>query len=161
MRLKPCLDQGMSKAEIARRFWVSERTIRRWVAARQLDGDLAGGRVAYSARPPVPDKLDAYKGIIDTRLAEFPRLAAQRLFEEVRAAGYAGGYGRVRDYVREVRPREPTEAVVRYETPPGHQRGWTSGRSRCPGIAGMRCWGWWATRDCCGGGSMRARPWRC
>ena len=121
MRLKHCLDQGMSKAEISRRFGVSERTIRRWVAAGQLDAELAIGRVAYSARPPVPHKLDAYKGIIDTRLAEFPRLSAQRLFDEVRAVGYDGGYGRVRDYVRGVRPREPAEAVVRYETPPGRQ----------------------------------------
>lgn len=37
------------------------------------------------------------------------------------AAGYAGGYGRVRDYVRQVRPHEPAEPVVRYETPPGRQ----------------------------------------
>jgi len=43
----------------------------------------------------VPHKLDPYKGISDARLAEFPRLSAQRLFDEVRAAGYAGGYGRV------------------------------------------------------------------
>ena len=38
---------------------------------------------------------------------------------EVRAAGYAGGYGRVRDYVRAVRPRELPEPVVRFETPAG------------------------------------------
>ena len=114
MRLKHCLDQGMSKAEISRRFGVSERTIRRWIAAGQLDGDLAAGRVAYSARPPAPHKLDAYKGIIEARLAEFPRLSAQRLFDEVREAGYDGGYSRVRDHVRDVRPREPAEAVVRY-----------------------------------------------
>ena len=55
------------------------------------------GRVAYSARSRVPHKLDAYNGIIDTRLAEFPRLSAQRLFDEARAAGYDGVYGRVRD----------------------------------------------------------------
>ena len=121
MRLKHCLDQGMSKAEMSRRFGVNERTIRRWIAAGQLDGDLAAGRVAYSARSPAPHKLDAYKGIIEARLAEFPRLSAQRLFDEVREAGYDGGYSRVRDYVRDVRPREPAEAVVRCETPPGHQ----------------------------------------
>ena len=44
-----------------------------------------------------------------------------RLFDEVRAAGYPGGYSRIRDYVREVRPREPADAVVRFETPPGRQ----------------------------------------
>ena len=38
-----------------------------------------------------------------------------------RAAGYPGGYSRVRDYMRAVRPREPTEALVRFETPAGRQ----------------------------------------
>ena len=50
-----------------------------------------------------------------------PGLSAQRLFDEVRAAGYPGGYSRVRDYVRAVRPREPTESVVRFKTPAERQ----------------------------------------
>ena len=45
--------------------------------------------------------------MIDARLEAFPKLSAQRLFDEVRSAGYPGGYGRVRDYVSLVRPREP------------------------------------------------------
>ena len=36
-------------------------------------------------------------------------------------AGYPGGYGQVKRYVRAVRPRDPVEPVVRFETPPGHQ----------------------------------------
>ena len=40
------------------------------------------------------------------RLEEYPKLSAKRLFDEIRAAGYPGGYSRVRDYVRGVRPRE-------------------------------------------------------
>ena len=48
-------------------------------------------------------------------------MSAKRLYDEVRAAGYTGGYVRVRDYVRSLRPREPEEAVVRYETPAGRQ----------------------------------------
>lgn len=35
-----------------------------------------------------PQKLDPYKAIIDARLAEFPRLSAQRLFDEIRAVGF-------------------------------------------------------------------------
>ena len=46
--------------------------------------------------PPVAHKLDPYKGIIDARLEAFPKLSAKRLFDEVRAAGYPGGYERVR-----------------------------------------------------------------
>ena len=121
MLLKHYLDRGVSKAELSRRFGVSRRTIHEWVVTGQLDRDLSAGGSRYSPRPPVPHKLDPYAGIIDSRLEEFPGLSAQRLFDEVRAAGYSGSYGRVRDYVRAVRPWEVPEPVVRFETPAGHQ----------------------------------------
>ena len=121
MLLKHCLERGVSKAELSRRFGVSRRTIHAWIEAGELDRDLAAGETRYSPRPRRRHKLDAYKGIIDERLAEYPRLTAQRLFDEVRAAGYEGGYSRVRDYVHEVRPREAAEPAVRFETPPGRQ----------------------------------------
>ena len=61
------------------------------------------------------------KGIIEVRLEVYPKMTAQRLYEEVRAAGYVGGYGRARDHVRRVRPRETADPVVQFETPPGLQ----------------------------------------
>jgi transposase len=67
----------------------------------------------------VPAKLEPYKPLIQARLTEFPALQATRLFAECRAAGYRGGYSRLCDYVRTLRP--PPEPVVRFETPPGHQ----------------------------------------
>ena len=121
MLLKHYLDQGVSKAELSRRFGVSRATIHHWTETGQLDRDLAAGARGYAPRPLVAHKLDPYKAIIDARLEEFPKLSAKRLFDEVRAAGYPGGYGRVRDYVLATRPREPVEAPVRFETPPGHQ----------------------------------------
>ena len=121
MLLKHYLERGVSKAELSRRFGVSRRTVHAWIEAGELDRDLASGRTRYSPRPRRAHKLDPYKGIIDARLAEFPRLSAQRLFDEVRAAGYAGGYSRVRDYVHEVRPRDRAAPAVRFETPPGRQ----------------------------------------
>jgi transposase len=69
----------------------------------------------------VERKVDPFRGILAARLAEFPRLSAVRLFEEIRAAGYAGGYTQVKDCVREMRPRPAPDPVVRFETPPGHQ----------------------------------------
>ena len=114
MLLKHYLERGVSKAELSRRFGVSRRTIHEWVETGQLDRDLSSGSSRYSPRPPAPQKLDPYTAIIDSRLEEFPGLSAKRLFDEVRTAGYAGGYTRVRDYVRAVRPREPAESVVRY-----------------------------------------------
>ena len=121
MLLKHYLERGVSKTELSRRFGVSRRTIHEWIETRQLDRDLEGGGTRYRPRPAVGHKLDPYKGIIKERLEEFPRLSAKRLYDEVRAAGYKGGYVRVRDYVRSMRPREPEEAVVRFETPAGRQ----------------------------------------
>ena len=121
MLLRHYLQRGVSKAALARRFGVSRRTIHEWVEKGQLDRDLSSGGGRYSPRPAVPHKLAPYTGIVEARLEEFPGLSAKRLFDEVRAAGYPGGYSRVRDYVRAVRPREPVEAVVRFETPAGRQ----------------------------------------
>ena len=121
MLLKYYLERGVSKAALARRFGVSRRTIHEWVETGQLDRDLSSGGARYAPRPAMPHKLAPSTGIIEARLEEFPGLSAKRLFDEVRAAGYPGGYSRVRDYVRAVRPREPVEAVVRFETPAGRQ----------------------------------------
>ncbi len=132
MLLRHYLEQGISKAELSRRFGVSRRTINRWIESGQLGLDLSSGVARYSPRPRAPHKLDPYKELIVVRLEEFPKLSAKRLFDEVRAAGYEGGYSRVRDYVREVRPREPQEPVVRFETPAGHQGQVDFGRFRLP-----------------------------
>ncbi len=119
--LRHYLEQGVPKAAIARHVGVSRETIYRWIATGQLDRDLDDEAVRSRPRAPAPSKLDPYKGIIDTRLADYPRLSAVRLFNEVQAAGYRGGYGQVKRYVRGVRPQEPVEPVRRFETPPGHQ----------------------------------------
>ena len=121
MRLKYYLEQGVSKAELSRRFGIARRTIHYWIETGQLDRDLAAGTTRRAPRRRRKHKLDPYKGIIEERLREFPKLSAQRLFEEVQSAGYPGGYGRVNDYVRKVRPREPVEPLQRFETPPGRQ----------------------------------------
>lgn len=119
--LRHYLERGLSKAEVARELGVSRRTVYHWIETGQLDRELDEAPVRYAARPPVARKIDPFCGIVDARLAEFPRLTATRLFEEIRAAGYAGGYTQVKAYVRRVRPAPPADPVVRFETPPGHQ----------------------------------------
>ena len=119
MLLKHYLEQGVSKAELARQFQLSRRTIHYWIESGQLDRELTAGAGGYARRAPVAHKLDPYKGIIEARLEVYPKLTAQRLYEEVRAGGYAGSYGSVRDYVRQIRPRETADPVVRFETSPG------------------------------------------
>lgn len=119
--LRHYLEQGVGKTELARRFGVSRRTVYHWIETEQLDRDLDDEVVIYTPRPPVARKLDAYRGIIQERLQSYPRLTAERIFEEIRAAGYAGGYTQIKEYVRGIRPRSIEEAVRRFETPPGFQ----------------------------------------
>jgi len=119
--LRHYLEQGVGKTELARRFGVSRRTVYHWIETAQLDRDLDDESVRYKPRPPVSRKLDPYRGIIEARLEMYPRLTAQRLFEEVRSAGYSGGYTQLKKYVREIRPLPLEEAVQRFETPAGFQ----------------------------------------
>lgn len=121
MLLRHYLEEGLSKSEISRRLEVSRDTIHRLIRTGQLDRDLDAEPMRYKARPPVPTKLDPYRAIIVARLEAYPRLSAVRLLEEVRAAGYTGGYTQVKEFVRTVRPREAPEPVVRFETPAGLQ----------------------------------------
>lgn len=119
--LKHYLEEGLSKAEIARRLGISRKTVGRWVRSGQLDRDVEAGFVRYKPRPRTPVKLDPYKAYVRARLEAFPELSAVRLLEEIRAAGYPGGLTQLKLYVREVRPRPAAEPVVRFETEPGEQ----------------------------------------
>jgi len=119
--LRHYLEQGLTKAELARTLGVSRRTVYHWIHSGQLERELDGDPVRYRTRPPVERKLDRYRQIILARLNEYPRLTATRLHDEVRAAGYAGSYTQVKDYVRQVRPLPAPDPVVRFETPPGLQ----------------------------------------
>ncbi len=112
MDMQALLKAGLTKAAVAERLGVSRRTVTRWQTETEPKP---------RPRKPRIQKLDPYKDIIRTRLQAYPELTVQRLFEEVRAAGYDGGYGQVRTYVSAVRPTSEPAPVVRFETPPGHQ----------------------------------------
>src|SRR5262245_9994666 len=71
-----------------------------------------------AARPSI---LDAFKPLIIETLEQHPRLRATRLFEMIRARGYAGGVVVVRRYVRMVRPVSRAEAFLRMNTLEGEQ----------------------------------------
>lgn len=113
------LEQGVAKAEIARRLKIGRRTVYHWIADGKLAMEACEGQ--YGPRPSRPSKLDGFKEIIAVRLAGYPQLSAVRLFDEVKAAGYTGGYDQVKRHVRAVRPRQAEEPLVRFETAPAHQ----------------------------------------
>ncbi|NIN10002.1 MAG: IS21 family transposase [Gemmatimonadales bacterium] len=119
--LRHYLEQGLTKTALAEKLGISRRSIYHWMQTGQLDRDLDAEVARYRSRPPVPRKIDPYRGIILHRLQAYPELSAVRLFHEIKAAGYPGGYTQVKEFVRQVRPRPPKEPVIRFETPPGRQ----------------------------------------
>jgi transposase len=118
--LRHYLAEGLSKTQIARRLEINRRTVSRWIQNGELDRDL-DKPVHYKPRPPVAQKLDPYKPIIASRLEAYPELSSVRLLDEIRAAGYTGGYTQLKEHVRRVRPRPSPEPVIRFETAPGRQ----------------------------------------
>ena len=121
MLLRHYLEHGTTKSALARKLGVSRDTIHRWIRDGDLDRDLDATPVEYGPRRPVPTKLDRYRSILETRLAAYPALSAVRLLEEIRAAGYTGGYSQLTTLVRQLRPAPSPAPVVRFETPAGHQ----------------------------------------
>jgi len=121
MLLRHYLEQGTSKSALARQLSVSRDTIHRWIRDGDLERDLDTTPVHYGPRATGPTKLDAYKPIIEARLTAYPELSAVRLLDEIRAAGYAGGYSQLKAFVRAVRPTPVPEPVIRFETPAGRQ----------------------------------------
>jgi len=65
--------------------------------------------------------LDPYRDFIRATLDQYPRLRATRLFEMIRARGYAGSVFPVRRYVRHVRPTVAQQAYFRLSTLPGEE----------------------------------------
>lgn len=116
------LEQGLSKSAIAERLGIDRRTIHRWIAAGQLAPDAESGLLPEPVRRQSrPAKLAPFEAILRTRLDAYPELSSVRLFEEIRAAGYGGGYTQVKEFVRRIRPQPAPDPVVRFETEPGLQ----------------------------------------
>jgi len=130
MLLRHYLAQGASKSALARQLGVSRDTIHRWIRAGDLDRDI--DTLRYGPRAPVPTKLAPYKPIIEARLTAYPALSAVRLLDEIRAAGYAGGYSQLKAFVQSVRPTPAPEPVIRFETPAGRQAQVDFARFRFP-----------------------------
>jgi transposase len=98
--------QGLRRRAIARALSVSRNTVRKILlehqAARQT-GHTALPR--QPARTPRQKKIDAFVAQVAELLSRFPDITAQRVLEELREAGFTGGYSAVKAYVSSARPR--------------------------------------------------------
>lgn len=99
--MKRYLEGGVSKTATARALGISTRTVYNWIREGELERRPDDLTVRYGPRSPRPTLLDPYKEAIDARLSDFPQLSAATLFREIREAGYPGGYGQVKRYVRQ------------------------------------------------------------
>jgi len=112
---------GAPLRRIAKDLGVARDTVhsvvRRWEAER------SGAAAAPAVPVPVrrPSLVDPYQDTIQHLLQRYPDITIARIFEELRAQGFAGGISIVRERVFELRPQPLREPVVRFETPPGAQ----------------------------------------
>ncbi|MEQ9410914.1 MAG: IS21 family transposase [Fuerstiella sp.] len=113
---------GQSMRGIAHELHVSRKTVRRVIDEhkhQRTDG-------ADSSELPTPrqrrgSQVDEYEATIRELLKRYPDITATRVLEELRSAGYTGGYTILRERVNELRPRPSPKLVQRFETGPGEQ----------------------------------------
>ena len=75
----------------------------------------------YKPRPPRPRELEPYEPYLRDRIALYPGLSGKRLFREIAAMGFKGGYTTVTDFLRQCRPPRVVQFERRFETPAGRQ----------------------------------------
>lgn len=104
--------QGLNVSEISRQTGYDRKTVKKYLDLKTVPQAQERQRKA--------SKLDPYKPYILEKLNSGP-YTASRLYREIKDKGFNGGCTIVKDYVRDVRPKQAVPAVLRYETKPGVQ----------------------------------------
>ena len=112
LMLRDLYSKGLSITEIARQTGFDKKTIRKYLTINTLPEP--------QKHPERKSKLDPFKPFILEKLKEGPYTAA-RLYREIKEIGFDGGKTIVKDFIKEVRPKQEVLAVLRYETKPGIQ----------------------------------------
>ena len=116
--------EGWSIRALARHFAVSRNMVRRILRKHEKLRDqghdilLTDRQVRKTERS---SKLDSYEETLKRLLEKYPHITGQRLFEELRDAGYDGGISILRDRLRQLRPTPKKTPIIRFETGPGLQ----------------------------------------
>jgi len=104
------LQEGVPKAEIARRLGRSRQTLYNW---------LNRGEQASSQRHR-PSKLDPHRAYLEDRLERFD-MPTTVLLKELQERGYEGDISILRETVATIKDRHVRRLVDRFETSPGRQ----------------------------------------
>ena len=112
--------------EVLRRHGFSLRRIAAEVgcAVNTVRSHLATGqKPKYERHTKRPSKLSPYEGYLRERQsAAHPEwIPATVLFREIAAQGYPGGLSQLRGFLRTIKPKPPSDPVIRFETAPGEQ----------------------------------------
>ena len=110
--------QGLGRRAIARALGVSRNTVRKILEAHgQARRESKLALAPPSGRAARPQKIDDFRSKVAELLTRYPEITAQRVFEELRGAGYSGGYTQVKQHVRRLRPPphpEPSKVTPTY-----------------------------------------------
>ena len=113
---------GQSMRGIARELHVARKSVRRVIDEHQHNRtDGADTSDLPAPRQRRGSQVDEYEDTLRELLARYPDITATRVLQELRSAGYMGGYTILRERVNELRPRPSPKLVQRFETDPGVQ----------------------------------------
>lgn len=127
LMIKYLAQEGLPKAQIARRCGVSRQTVYNHLA-RSSRSQRGGKRRS---------KLDPFKDHIRARLDRYD-LPATVLLREIRGQGYSGGITILRDYVRPLKEEKVRTLTERFETIPGQQAQCDWGECGIVSVDGVR-----------------------
>ncbi|WP_324718085.1 IS21 family transposase [Carboxydochorda subterranea] len=106
-------DEGFKKVQVAERLGIHRDSVAKYWQGPALPAEPP--RYRQRAR-----KIDRYAEYITARLARWPELTAERLYQEIRQQGYTGSRRTVRRFVAAIRPH-PVREYKPIETLPGEQ----------------------------------------
>jgi len=98
--------KGFSISEISRQTGYARKTVRKYLNRKTAPEP--------QKRPGRKSKLDPYKPYILEKLNEGPYTAA-RIYREIQKMGFDGGETIVKDFIKEVRPKQGVPAVLGYD----------------------------------------------
>ncbi len=114
---------GWSIHALQRHFGVGRNTIRRILRKHNCLREQGHDKLVESKKRSVcrSSKLDPFSPQIKQLFEKHPNITGQRVFEELKDAGYQGGISILRERLQMLRPRPKKEPVVRFETEAGVQ----------------------------------------